>query len=137
MPITEDGCFLAYKNVREDYLDRHSRSFNNRVGSICVVPRNSVDDDRQNTCSYGLHFAALSYLQGMWGFSGNTMIVKINPADVVAIPYDYDNAKGRTCRYEVIGQASKDNKLTSNFTEKTVWADDDDDYGYDDEPWNF
>ncbi len=133
MPITEDGHFLAYKNVTDDYKDKHSRTFDNRVGSVCEVPRNSVDDNRQNTCSYGLHFAALSYLQEMWGFSGNTMIVKINPADVVAIPYDYDNAKGRTCRYEVIGQASKGNKLESNFTSKTVWGDEENDYGYDDD----
>lgn len=134
LPITEDGHFLAYKNVRENYTDRHSGKFDNRVGSICEIPRNSVDDNRNNTCSYGLHFAALSYLQDMWGFNGKTMIVKINPADVVAIPYDYDNAKGRTCRYEVIGQASKGERLTKNFTSQAVWSDEDDDYGssYDD-----
>jgi hypothetical protein len=32
------------------------------------------------------------------------MIVKINPADVVSIPSDYDNTKGRTWRYEVVGE---------------------------------
>jgi len=32
------------------------------------------------------------------------VIVKINPADVVSIPSDYNDAKGRTCRYEVIGE---------------------------------
>ena len=32
------------------------------------------------------------------------MIVKINPRDVVSIPTDYNNAKGRACRYEVIGE---------------------------------
>ena len=29
------------------------------------------------------------------------MIVKINPADVVAIPTDYNNTKGRCCKYVV------------------------------------
>jgi hypothetical protein len=33
-----------------------------------------------------------------------TVIVKINPRDVVSIPTDYDNSKGRACRYEVIGE---------------------------------
>jgi hypothetical protein len=32
------------------------------------------------------------------------MIVKINPADVVAIPTDYNNQKGRCCRYEVVDE---------------------------------
>lgn len=36
------------------------------------------------------------------------MILKINPADVVAIPADYNNTKGRTCRYEVIGEYTED-----------------------------
>ena len=27
LPITEDGHFLAYKNVRDDYFDRHSGTF--------------------------------------------------------------------------------------------------------------
>jgi hypothetical protein len=33
-----------------------------------------------------------------------TVIVKINPRDVVSIPTDYNEAKGRACRYEVIGE---------------------------------
>ena len=36
------------------------------------------------------------------------MIVKINPKDVVAIPADYNNTKGRTCRYEVVGEYTDD-----------------------------
>jgi len=32
------------------------------------------------------------------------VIVKINPADVVAIPSDYKNTKGRCCRYEVVAE---------------------------------
>jgi hypothetical protein len=44
------------------------------------------------------------------------MIVKINPRDVVAIPADYDNTKGRTCRYEVIAEYKEDwrSKLNRN-----------------------
>jgi hypothetical protein len=41
------------------------------------------------------------------------VIVKINPRDVVSIPTDYNNAKGRACRYEVIGEvgANPDDKV--------------------------
>jgi len=123
LPITEDGHFLAYKNVTNNYRDRHSGTFDNSIGSVCSVPRQSVDDDRRNTCSYGLHFCALSYLREMWGFEGHTMIVKINPADVVSIPYDYENAKGRTSRYEVIGEVEADEGLRNgrDFSNMAVY----------------
>ena len=32
------------------------------------------------------------------------MILKINPRDVVSIPSDYNDAKGRACKYEVISE---------------------------------
>ena len=34
------------------------------------------------------------------------MILKINPADVVSIPTDYDGAKGRCMKYEVVAQVN-------------------------------
>lgn len=48
-----------------------------------------------------------------WDYSkfrdeARTVIVKINPRDVVSIPTDYDNSKGRACRYEVIGELGVD-----------------------------
>ena len=36
------------------------------------------------------------------------MILKINPANVVAIPADYNNTKGRCCEYEVAGEYTED-----------------------------
>ncbi len=105
LPITSDGHFLAYKNVSSDYKDNHSGTFDNSVGAVCEMPRNEVQDDRNITCSTGLHFCSLDYLTGFYGSnSHHTMIVKINPRDVVSIPSDYNNAKGRTCRYEVVGE---------------------------------
>jgi hypothetical protein len=62
LPVTEDGCFLAYKKVRNDFKDIYSGTFDNSVGKIVEVPRNSVDDERNNTCSYGLHFCSKDYL---------------------------------------------------------------------------
>lgn len=105
LPITEDGYFIAYKRVRDDYMDIASGTFDNSVGEVCEMPRNQVDDNRDNTCSAGLHFCSRSYLPHYGAYDGcRTVIVKINPADVVSIPSDYNNAKGRTCRYEVIGE---------------------------------
>ena len=104
LPITPDGHFLAYKKVRNDYMDIHSGTFNNSVGYICEMERNKVDDNQNNTCSSGLHFCSKEYLSHFGGSDSRTMILKINPADVVSIPTDYNNSKGRTCRYEVIGE---------------------------------
>ena len=102
LPITPDGHFLAYKRVRENYLDVHSGTMNNSVGQVVEMERHDVDDNKDNTCSSGLHFCSMSYLTSFGG--ARTVIVKINPADVVSIPSDYNDAKGRACRYEVIGE---------------------------------
>ena len=109
LPITEDGCFLAFKNVRSDYKDIHSGTFDNSIGKVCEMPRNRVCDNRDLTCSNGLHFCSIEYLPNFIDSDGGkTMILKINPKDVVSIPSDYNNTKGRTCRYEVVGEYKDD-----------------------------
>ena len=106
LPLTPDGHFLAYKKVRDDFLDCHTGTMDNSVGKVVEMERNRVDDNKDNTCSTGLHFCGMSYLSS---FSGaRTVIVKVNPADVVSIPSDYNGAKGRACRYEVIGELGVD-----------------------------
>lgn len=102
LPITPEGYFLAYKRVREDYTDVHSGTYDNSPGSIVEMSRENVDPDRNTTCSTGLHFASWDYVSGFYSGNSPIVIVKINPRDVVSIPVDYDNAKGRCCRYEVV-----------------------------------
>lgn len=102
LPITPDGYFLAYKKVTEDYKDCHTKSIDNSVGQTVSVDRNFVDDNRYNTCSTGLHFCSLEYLDHFGG--SKIMILKINPRDVVSIPVDYNYSKGRCCEYTVIGE---------------------------------
>lgn len=102
LPITPDGHFLAYKKVRANFFDVHSGTMDNSIGQIVEMERHDVDDNKDNTCSTGLHFCGMSYLNHFGG--DRTVIVKINPADVVSIPSDYNDAKGRACRYEVIGE---------------------------------
>jgi len=109
LPITPDGYFLAYKKVAKNYLDIHSGTMDNSVGKVVEMERNQVDDDQNRTCSTGLHFCSQDYLPLFGRDSGDhIMILKINPADVVSIPNDYNNAKGRACRYEVIGELGVD-----------------------------
>jgi hypothetical protein len=114
LSITPDGHFLAYKKVRENYTDVHSGKFDNSVGKVCEMERNLVDDNKDNTCSFGLHFCSEGYLKHFGG--DRIMIVKINPRDVVSIPTDYNNSKGRTCRYEVVGEVGLDASDATEFT---------------------
>lgn len=104
LPITPDGHFLAYKKVRNDFLDIHSGTMSNAPGTVVEMERFKVDDNKDKTCSTGLHFCGMSYLSHFGGSDSRTVIVKIDPADVVSIPSDYNGAKGRACRYEVIGE---------------------------------
>ena len=95
---------MAYKAVRSDFKDIHSGTFDNSVGQTVSMPRNAVDDDKNRTCSAGLHFCSFEYLPHFAHANGHVVLVKINPRDVVAIPADYNDTKGRTCRYEVTGE---------------------------------
>lgn len=104
MPITPDGHFMAYKAVRPDYKDIHSGTMDNSIGRVVEMPRNGVDEDKNRTCSAGLHFCSFDYLPHFAHANGHIVLVKINPRDVVAIPADYNDTKGRTCRYEVTGE---------------------------------
>ncbi len=96
LPITSDGCFLAYKKVRQDYFDVHSGTVLNKPAAyltdedtaaleeaagknnevtvtvedgvtVVSMERNLVDDDQNRTCSTGLHFCSQDYLNNFGG----------------------------------------------------------------------
>jgi hypothetical protein len=104
-PITSDGHFIAYRGVTNDFKDKHTGTFDNSVGSVCTMDRSQVDDDPSRTCSHGLHVAAYNYANG---FGSKTIEVKVNPADVVAIPLDYNGEKMRVCKFEVVSVCEKE-----------------------------
>jgi hypothetical protein len=137
LPITEDGCFLAYRKVDNDYMSYHSNpdgtKNSNKVGDVVEQERNEVDDERDNVCSNGLHFCSMDYLPHYYGGNGRVMIVKIDPKNVVSIPSDYDNAKGRTCKYEVVGEHTDPEKEYKPWTEAAVTAPDGSEIDYHDE----
>jgi hypothetical protein len=114
LPITEDGCFLAYKGLGKNYWSvsgnkatkvikgqvNASGNIYNGVGEDIEVRRWDVDDNRENHCSYGLHVGSLDYAQD---FSrGPVVIVKVNPKDVVSVPSDFDCQKCRVSAYKVV-----------------------------------
>lgn len=113
LPITDDGYFLAYKSVRQDFTDHHTGTMDNSIGSVVEMPRNTVDEDKDRTCSRGLHFAAHEYASN-FGSHGRMVVLKINPKDVVAIPSDYKNQKGRACKYTILEEVKRSDKKLVN-----------------------
>ena len=118
LPITPDGCFLAYKAVRPDFKDIYSGSIENKVGNVVEVDRASCDANRESHCSSGLHVGSidyvLSYGHGTKDDDGNIesgannfLVCKVNPKDVVSVPSDSRFMKLRTCRYEVVSILKK------------------------------
>lgn len=135
MPITEDGCFYAYKKVRSDYKDIHTGTIDNSIGEKVKMKRNLCDDDPSRTCSSGLHACSQSYLPFFGSVYGyRVVMVKINPKDVVAIPLDYNLSKLRCCKYIVVedvtdsylesGIEDRQNEFVDSAEED--WSDDDD-----------
>lgn len=103
-PFTEDGHFIAYRSVSEDFKDFHTKSFDNKPGAVCEMPRELVDDNPNNTCSSGLHVASWVYARG-FGDEGRKLVsVKVDPRDVVCVPTDYNNTKMRVSKFVVVEQ---------------------------------
>lgn len=110
MPIYDDGDFMAYKLVSGDFTPIHKGGQygqDQSVGKLVEQPRETCDEDRGRTCSSGLHFCSYDYLPH-FGLGNGTfqkvIVLKISPTDVVAIPADYNDTKGRTCRFLVVDE---------------------------------
>ena len=113
LPITEDGCFLAYKAVKNNYTDIRTGKFDNHVGQQPSMPRNQVDENYEQDCSSGLHVGALEYVVSFGAFvkgqfvgtGGNRLlIVKVNPRDVVSVPRYAGHTKMRVSTYKVLSE---------------------------------
>jgi len=134
-PITDDGNFIAYKRVRGDFRDIHSGTFDNSVGNTISMPRNQVNEDPNQTCSYGLHVANWDYAHNQFASADPVtdimLEVEVNPANVVSVPRDYANAKMRVCEYVVLGVVDKEHssetaiRYTSNNSVSAVEEDND------------
>ncbi len=108
LEITDDGCIMAFKVVGPNYTDKYTGKMDNSVGKTVTVKRHSVDENMDNTCSYGLHVCSLGYVGSYSGNPGSDRVlsIKMDPRDVVAIPRDYNNAKVRCCKYEVVSDVT-------------------------------
>ena len=131
LPITEDGCFLAYKVVQYNYMDKYSGKVNNAVGGSVIMARYGVDDDRGNGCGSGLHAGTLEYVQSYGSFSDDdnsdkVVIVKIDPENVVSVPKDCNCQKMRCCEYTVVRAYEGEMEHNLYQDDGDEWEDDDD-----------
>lgn len=114
--IANDGDFYAYKGIRPDGKSvsageaivngvKMNGNIPNAANSVIEMPRGSVTFDPKVGCSRGLHAGNWSYASTFG--NGNTLLVKINPRDVVSVPTDSSDQKLRVCRYHVIKVVSQ------------------------------
>lgn len=108
IPIDTDGYILAYKALRADWLDVHSGTVDNHPGCRPTLPRNQVDDNWGVQCSEGLHVGSIAYVRDFVPANGKTVIVRVDPKDVVSVPSDSSCQKMRVCTYEVLCEYTGD-----------------------------
>lgn len=122
IPLTPDGCFLAYKSVRQDYKDHHSGTFENRPKAVLEMPRNQISDDPQVACHDGFHIGSLSYAKGFGSSPRRIMICKVMPENVVCVPHDSGQGKMRVCRYDVVGEYNGDALPSTTYADDPTAA---------------
>ena len=137
MPLDADGDFYGYKAIRNDWMDKHSGRISNHIGETLTFNRREVDDNPQHDCSYGLHVGSIQYVKSFahgYGTEGGDriIIVKVNPADVVAVP-EYDTTKLRCCEYEVISEYTDVLPDTTWEAGQEMYSDEDTDEVFDDD----
>lgn len=122
--ITEDGCFVGYKGCQGTILEPMSvftgkaivdgEDFEghipNRVGSVVQMPRATVQNDPSIGCAQGLHVGTRDYATA---WAPILILVKVNPRDVVSVPYECDSQKIRVCEYTVlkVTDATEEHKM--------------------------
>lgn len=127
MPVTDDGHFIAFKVVLENYMDIYTgKTFRHRVGDVIEMDRGDVDENPDKTCSQGAHFCGEKYIPSYGSKNSSTdrvVVLDVDPAEVVAFPRDYNLAKGRACGYTVIGEMSRE-EVSDYFAERsrTIWG---------------
>lgn len=108
--ILPDGRIKCFRGVTQlpdgSCVDYHSGKVPQYEGCFISMPRNFVEDNPEVACSYGLHCASAEYAKDY----GVLTEVAVDPADVVSVPYDYNFAKCRCCRFEILMAPAKRTK---------------------------
>ena len=131
LALTTGGNFLAYKNVSTEFMDLRTGKFDNSPGKLVTMPRHQVQQDESVTCASGLHVCNWEYLKHYYSSGSKTVIVSVNPADVVSVPNDYNNSKMRCCAYSVLREVEQPEELK----QRIIWEEAAEDHYSDEEHW--
>lgn len=114
--IHDNGAIIGYKKVTVGadgkLYDSYTNTVPNDPGTLVQMPRHLVNDNKSETCSYGLHVGSIDYVRN---FSGNQIVkVLVAPGCVVSVPTDYNGQKMRCSEYFVLEKLKYvDNELTT------------------------
>jgi hypothetical protein len=145
LPTTPEGKVLGYKGVQSNYFSstgnadtivvqgetNGNHQILNQVGSTIEVARRSVDDNKDNHCSFGLHVGSFDYASNWSGQDGKLLLVEFDPADAVSVPTDCDFQKLRVSKYKVIADITDQKKELDKpvyEANKPIYNSDSDDY---------
>lgn len=151
--IDHEGDIIAYKTVKVDATGKgvsihkgtafvNGESFTGHIpntpGTVITMPRSKVDANAFQDCSHGLHAGTYEYARKFadWN-SGDTtrlVLVKINPRDVVSVPYDEDSAKMRVARYTVLHETEE--RQPTAFYSNPYEDEYDEDEDWDEDEWD-
>lgn len=141
LTLTEDGCIIGYKGCQKNPDTGVAESINagpgivndevlnghlpNPDGAIVEIAKSLVEKDPSSGCASGLHVGTYDYAAS---FARDVILkVKVNPRDIISVPYDCSAQKVRCCRYEVLEHTDID------YNERRKWVFDVDDMSYGDE----
>lgn len=129
IPITEDGDIVTEKGVTQrkgsypgDLVDDRTKTIDNSIGAYVSMPREKVNSNSNQTCSYGLHVAAPDYVRNVYSSSILVECI-VNPKDVVSVPKDYNATKMRVCAYRVAGYSRKESRKSLEVVKLTDFFD--------------
>jgi len=126
--LTEPGYYLELLKTR-DYLDVHSHSVPQSVGDTISMQTRYVNDDPSQGCSTGLHVGSNSYTSNY----DIRMLVKVYPANCIAVPLDSNFSKIRVNEYTIISvDTAKVEYPKHVYTSPTMDEEDYDEDDYDD-----
>lgn len=128
-PISEDGKFMAYKAVRNNFTDKYSGEVDNSPGKqVPPFLRNEVDDDRLKSCSFGYHVGSTNYVRTFGEMGDKFIEVLVDPADVISIPSDVNENKMRVCTYKVIREIKREELDYNKYEGDYDYEEDEDDF---------
>lgn len=116
LTFTDDGCLVGYRGaqvnkatgvaesihegpayVDGEYVNGHVP---NPDGAVVTMDRSMVENNPAVGCSTGLHVGTYDYARG-WG-RDVLLKVKVDPRDVISVPFDCNAQKIRCCRFTVL-----------------------------------